>query len=102
MAVSEDARHSGLLAKRADQRIRKARNCFGKVTPIERHRHACDFPVAGRSVLAFGSLAGAPELRAGMRLPLESGRPAAGCEKAGFAKPKPKKIRDLKRSAASF
>ena len=38
--------------------LRKGRDGVGEIAPVERHRHAGDFPVAGRRILAVGNFVG--------------------------------------------
>ncbi|CZZ30491.1 Uncharacterised protein [Enterobacter hormaechei] len=50
VAVTEVARQVGALHQLIKQLLREAVLVIGEVTPVEQHRHAGDFPVAGRSI----------------------------------------------------
>ena len=56
MAIAENAGDAGALDDGLGQVFRECRHRVGKIGPVERHRIARDFPVAGRRVLAGGGL----------------------------------------------
>src|SRR3978361_1206426 len=97
------ADYPGKLSPRAqscDDVIRETRHCPWEIAPVERHGYAGEFPMAGWSVLAFGSLGGAsappldPRARKAGRHPRASGG-------AGLAEAEPDQIGKMQRPLAA-
>ena len=77
VAIAENARQIGAAAQRLDELRRKARFRIGEIAPVERHRHAGDFPMAGGGILALRNLA-ADAPAAAARHAAQSGRQHSG------------------------
>src|SRR5580693_569115 len=98
VAIGENPRQLSFLDQRLGQRRRKSGNRLREITPIEVDRRTGELPMAGRRVLAAGSLDSVAPLaaRLGKR---KSPRRAAGRRLHRVAKPQRLKPRQFQRSA---
>src|SRR3954469_11546817 len=74
MAIAEYSGETGLLDKPLDKLGRTAGLRPREISPVEADRHARDFPMPGRRILAFGLFAGASIIQRRAAASLQSGR----------------------------
>src|SRR6266511_2991914 len=98
MSVAEDSRQFGALAQLFDQLSRKTRDSGRKIPPLERDRHAGEFPMPGRSILALRYFDCAAITGVWNGAGVEAGRNDTTREPARLPETPPYKIRQRQRA----
>ena len=100
MLVADDAGNAGFRHDGGDHLRREGGDGGREIAPVELNRHARDFPVAGRGVLAVGHFRRiAPKARGG-RVRRKAGQGLAGGQRGGGAKAEAVHVGQMQRPAA--